>query len=152
GLVIVINKDDAVRALRADTGTLVWSHAIAISEWASTLATLGDLTYVSGGDGSIVALRTDDGIVHWKIHLAAHAAPSTLVVAHNILYAKPVLGDNLYALRPNDGKTIWHYQSDDHPCVGGVAVTVVDQVLYCVGGDPSVVLLDASSGQMVQHY
>ncbi len=151
GLVIISANTGSVQALRTDTGALAWSYTIKTLDWASSPATTRDLTYASGADGSIVALRTKDGAPRWHVRPAQTA--SMLVMAQGTLYAMPVGGPvSLYALRASDGSTRWQYQTYEHPCLQGSSVTVVDQVVYCIGADYSVVLLDASSGQSMRHY
>jgi outer membrane protein assembly factor BamB len=150
GLVILSDSDGSVQALQTETGALVWSYPLETPGEVSTLTAANDLVYVGGTDGTLVALQASDGAVRWRIHLAHAALP---VVAQGILYAVPVEGDQpLYALHANDGSTIWQYQSFDHYCLAGVAVTIAADVLYCLGADYSLMLIDARSGLLIQRY
>ncbi len=151
GLVIISDSNGQVYALQAATGTLVWNYPLATPSEASTLTATQDLVYVGGANGSVVALRTNDGSERWQVRLADSAFVP--VVVQDILYVVSDEGNTpLYALRTSNGTTIWQYQSDEHPCIGRIPVTIADQVLYCTGADYSLLLLDASSGLLMQHY
>jgi outer membrane protein assembly factor BamB len=150
GLVIFTDSTGWVYALQAATGALVWSYRLATPGEASTLAAANDLIYVGATDGSMVALRAKDGTLRWRVHLADIAFVP--VVAQGMLYAVPDEGNYpLYALRASAGAILWHYQSNEYSCEGGISVTVADQALYCTGSD-YLMLIDASSGLLIQHY
>jgi outer membrane protein assembly factor BamB len=150
GLVIIGNNNGWVYALRADTGALVWSAKLATPSEASTLAATSDLVYVGETNGSLAALRISDGALRWHVRLADIAFVP--VAAQGMVYAVSDEGSYpVYALRASDGAALWHYQSYEHSCMGGVSITIANQVLYCTDLD-SLILLDASSGQMIQDY
>jgi outer membrane protein assembly factor BamB len=103
-------------ALRASDGTVLW-HRQVDSNVTGFIADHGIL-YIStglGNPGSVSALHANDGSLYWQDRLG-HAAFSHMSPVNGILYVGGRTGDGatttLYVLRPQDGTTLWHSQSN----------------------------------------
>lgn len=118
--VIFAFAGNAIFALQADSGTLLWTHRVenTISLEASSIA--GSFLYTLGDNGYVYALRIGDGRLQWSSKIAKHASSaSPLILMNGMIFVASfggfniagnnpkTAGGNLYALRADNGRIIW---------------------------------------------
>lgn len=107
--VFAVLSTGAVRALRAQDGTLVWQSSVGPSKRLSTPAADGERLYVGARDG-VHALNLRDGQPAWVFPTGreVEAAP---VVSGGVVYA--VCHDHrVYALDALSGKALWQHEME----------------------------------------
>lgn len=118
--VIYASAGNALFALRANNGAVLWTHRLenTISLEASSIA--GSFLYTLGDNGYVYALRIEDGRLQWSSKIAEHASSaSPLILMNGIIFVASfggfniagnnpkTAGGNVYALRANNGRIIW---------------------------------------------
>ncbi len=131
-IVATVTGDGVVYALQPGSNQVLWTFSKATqkrSDLTSAVVVQGRVVYTVIGE-QMYALNAIDGTLLWQQRLAfpnpalpdyLHNFFGTLISDHNILYvsgttyagkdqvhAQP--SGHIYAIRPDDGKILWHYQ------------------------------------------
>ncbi|MFA4878275.1 MAG: PQQ-binding-like beta-propeller repeat protein [Methanoregula sp.] len=130
-------------ALDAASGKERWIQKIPILIKSAPVI-FGDRVFI-GGNGSVQAYHLANGSVVWKTVLPGYQR--TLAADSEFLIVDEWLGQNLTALRLDDGKTGWIYQSTGR----SRSMSVSGQIMYIVGTKPSsgLVAVDAKTGKQI---
>jgi len=103
GRVFVVTFDNALNALDAERGEVLWTHA-AIAEQAGFLgganpAAEGNIVVAPFSSGEVLALRADTGVVAWGEQLVRASARVSQAGALNDINGRPVIDrDRVYAV------------------------------------------------------
>jgi outer membrane protein assembly factor BamB len=143
GIIYVAALDGTVFAVRADDGTLLWHHLVAIkgpsplvSEGfgAPALVVANGAVYGKDGTGGVFALRAADGDLLWhnsSLGLYPEQVGAPLVVADGVIFAalgysyQPMQG--LFALDAHTGALLWRTSS---PTLQSTPFTVAGERIY----------------------
>jgi outer membrane protein assembly factor BamB len=109
GYVSFTTSKSTVQTINLRTGRSAWS-APAYVQYAGAIAAIGDAVLVAQ-DGEAVALSASDGKRIWATTLAGNAYPAFQVMDGLVLVTAGIqrygTSTALYALDPEDGKTLW---------------------------------------------
>jgi outer membrane protein assembly factor BamB len=133
---------DAIYALNADTGELIWKYELGGPVFASPAVANG-VVYVVGAEG-VYALNANTGVLIWQYALDFQGQYCSPTIANNILYL--MSGQYVYALNATNGTLAWK-----HAIVEAThsSPAVADGVLYINSGPGIVYALNATSGVLV---
>lgn len=160
---------DGVLALHADTGKQAWFYRLVAADsgqdfdvgGSPNLFSVGDRAAlgVGGKSGAYAVLDRETGHEIWKTSLTAGSAiggvMSTAAVADGVIY----VGSNaagaqgtIFALRTDDGSTLWSTKSDD--LIVGGSMALANGVLYRSAWKVprpmgTVLALDAATGDVL---
>jgi outer membrane protein assembly factor BamB len=130
-------------ALDAASGKERWIQKIPILI-QSTPVISGGRVFI-GGNGSVQAYSLTDGSVIWRAVLPGYL--NTLSADPDFLIVDDRFGRNVTALRLEDGKTGWMYQSPG----GSMAMSVSGQILYITSSRyaSGLVAVDVKTGKQI---
>jgi outer membrane protein assembly factor BamB len=113
--------DDAVYAVNASTGHLVWTFAT--GDYAnSSPSVVDDVVYVGSSDGHVYAFDSATGMLAWKFNCNYDVSASPAVV-DGVVYV-PSYDGNVFALDALSGDLIWNHTTttlggfDASPSIG----------------------------------
>lgn len=124
GLVVVIDLEGTVRALRADDGQIVWRASIGASVQGTPAIARGRV-FVPTLANSVVALRLVDGARAWTRDTGGMMLSSPAPVEGDIVIAVGVPGTSVVRLSGADGTQIWQSPrvmeqfGNSAPAIGG---------------------------------
>ncbi len=153
GVVYAGSVDNAVYALRAGAGSLLWRYKTQGSVDEPPRVVNG-IVYASAninqGPGSVYALRANDGTPLWQFTRRGYLYPPTVV--NGVAYI--AAGDNtLYALQASNGAILWHVTIQGP---SGSSPIVVNNVVYADAyvdqGSGSIYALRAGDGSLLWHF
>jgi outer membrane protein assembly factor BamB len=145
GVVYVIastNITATLYALRESDGTQLW-HRTSNGPGISTPIVANGVVYVGTQEDKVLALQAASGTILWQYSdsefglLWPHLVDGVVYVTAND--EQP---GNVYALRANDGRLLWHYRAS--ASLNGI--TLIDGVAYVTGRDGTLTALRSSDG------
>src|SRR6266567_2197758 len=145
GVVYVGAMDNAVYALRASDGGLLWRYtngSFVYNGYVYQPTVVAGEVYIASQDGTLSALRASDGALLWR-YTARGPVPTVLAV-NGIVYVASEDG-YLNALRTSDGKLLWRSPSYAY------APVIINDVLYVTSRD-GLSALWARDGAMLWRY
>src|SRR6266487_2322484 len=151
GVVYLSTADNAVYALHASNGALLWRSKIDGSVDTQPLVANG-VVYVTSyvgqsGPAYAYALHTSNGTVVWHFATKNTASGSPLEV-NGVVYFGSSLDNGpgtLYALRVSDGTQLWQYATDGYINTPAVA----NGIVYITSGAVKLAALRASDGHQL---
>src|SRR6266571_1403691 len=145
GVVYVGAMDNAVYALRASDGALLWRYtngSFVYNGYVYQPTVVAGEVYIASQDGTLSALRASDGALLWR-YTARGPVPTVLAV-NGIVYVASEDG-YLNALRTSDGKLLWRSPSYAY------APVIINDVLYVTSRD-GLSALRARDGALLWRY
>jgi outer membrane protein assembly factor BamB len=133
---------DAIYALNADTGALIWKYGIDGPAFGSPAVANG-VVYVSGVD-NLFALDANTGALLWQYGLTYTSQYCSPTVVNNIVYFAS--GPYVYALNATSGALIWRYTTagtNPNP------PAVTNGIVYVNSGAGTVYALNANTGALI---
>ncbi len=133
---------DAIYALNADTGALIWKYGLEGPVFGSPAVANG-LVYVSGVD-HLFALDAGTGVLIWQYALTNQSQYCSPTIVNNIVYFTS--GSRVLALNATNGTLLWDYATEGaNPNPPAVA----NGVVYVNAGAGTVYALNATTGALV---
>lgn len=129
GFVVVVDLDGVVRALRADTGRLVWQVVLKMAVQGTPAVQRGRV-YVPTLENQLVALRLLDGAILWTHQLDGMVMSSPVAIDDDIVLAAGFPQRHVERLSSATGKSVWRSMpimeefSNTSPAVGDGLVLV----------------------------
>lgn len=133
---------DAIYALNADTGALIWKYGIDGPVFGSPAVANG-VVYVSGVN-SLFALDASTGALVWHYGLTYQSQYCSPTIVNNIVYFTS--GPDVYALNATSGALIWEYTTagtNPNP------PAVTNGIVYVNSGAGTVYALNANTGALI---
>jgi outer membrane protein assembly factor BamB len=160
----VLPPADAVYALNAQTGALLWKHVTVGEDMPSPVYTNGTIIWGNGHDVAQAA-NLQTGQILWRTPLQGVVTMSSANMAGGMVYMVAGMGPhstlafpvNTYALNPQTGAVIWKAPYGDGDCspTVGDGLVFVEGAEQVPGSSQEVSLvdaLDAQTGQLVWSY
>jgi len=146
GAVYFGSGDGNVYAVKAASGTELWSFNTNGSTVYSDLAVAKGIVYVGSEDGNLYALKASDGKELWRFNTFDYVGTPT--VADDVVYVGSETG-KLYALNARTGTELWSFYTGSW-WVSGVAL--VNGMIYFGANNGNVYALNAKDGTMLWSY
>jgi len=134
---------DAIYALKADTGQLIWKYGIDGPVFGSPAVANG-MVYVIDPD-FVSALDATTGALIWQYDVPGQAQYCSPTVVNNVLYFTDP-SKNVYALNATNGRFMWKYAT---AAANWAPPAVANGLVYVNGGAGTVSALDASTGALI---
>jgi len=151
GRVFAIGGTGVLRAYDAVTGKIAWSKQLA-GQWSfsSPPTYVGGKILVSGAGsgGTLYAVSGGNGRVLWT-QSVANGDMNSPAVSNSTVYVS-YAGNQAYAFRLSDGKSIWHYNSGISGG-GGKTAVLSKNVLHTRDFNGNL-LINARTGEIVGNY
>ncbi len=147
GVVYVASLNDSVYAVKASTGTLLWSYATGGSVYWSSPAVANGVVYVGSADGNLYALEAGTGALVWSYAIGGEVTTSP-ALADGVVYVGQEFG-NVFALKASTGALLW-----SSPVSGQVesSPAVANGVVYVGTDEDYFYALKASTGAVLWNY
>jgi len=152
---VILSVDGGwVMALRQGSGEIAWRYQPPnYRVGLSNVDAAGGLVYVAAGR-TFYAMHADTGAPSWRFTVAGSPDRNHQqyypAVAHGILYALAVNDTIAYAIRPETGQTLWHF--DDLGYSRSAAPAVSGGVAYVATGWGGAVALSEADGTLIRRY
>ncbi len=148
GVVYVISSTDitaTLYALRESDGTQLWRYTSNGPEMSTPVVASG-VVYLGTQEDRVLALQASSGTQLWRYSDNGAGLLSPQLV-DGVIYvtANDEKPGNVYALRPGDGRLLWHY-SAGAPLDG---TTVIDGVAYVTAQDGTLTALSTGDGHQL---
>jgi outer membrane protein assembly factor BamB len=140
-----VNPPGHVYALKASSGTLLWSFPTSRGIFFSSLTVVNGVVYAVCNDGTVYALKASTGTLLWNYATGEDA--SSPAVANGIVY---VAGNRVYALSAKTGAVLWSNLLGTNVWDGSNPVLANGAVYFGTVG--SVYALDAINGSTLWTY
>jgi len=146
GMIYFGSGDGNVYAVKASTGTELWSFPTNGAVVYSDAAVAKGIVYVGSEDGNLYALKASNGRELWRFNTFNYVGTPT--VADDVVYVGSETGD-LYALNARTGTELWSFYTGSW-WVSGIAF--VNGVVFFGANNGNVYALDAKDGTMLWSY
>jgi outer membrane protein assembly factor BamB len=155
--VIFVFAGNGLFALRAESGTLLWTYRVENALSLETPFVAGNVLYTLGDNGYVYAFHPEDGKLQWRSKIAGYASSnSPLLLLNGMIFVasfggqnlagntSETTGGNLYALRADNGRIIWQknfgyndipIMAVDHGIIYITSIVPPNETLYALRPD-----------------